>query len=329
MCRQCPRGAPDDPLVVDVDLLSDPHPGVGAGEGAAGDLALLIDLDQDRAIGGPRSRAPTPSAGSRASSSERPSSRRQSSPVMQGSAPASVEHGGRDVDVRRRQVDAMRGALAEVLPGDPDHRRHLDRLLVGQALRLDDPVLAVEEAVVGVEDEGGVVELAPALQDPDQLADPAIGLGDRGGAAAHPPLDRLPLGGADPGQLADVGGLVGDAVLAGGVGGDVNSVGAANRRESAGAGQRAVVADSPRQVIAVGGELVELQVERVVGGGQVPQQSVRPAVQIAGRVAARVVAVHRPELAVDGEVVVAVVEVEQADPVVPARCRGPSRAARL
>ena len=71
----------------------------------------------------------------------------------------------------------------------------------------------------------------------------------------------------------------------------------------------------------MGGELVELQVERVVGGGQVPQQSVRPAVQIAGRVAARVVAVHRPELAVDGEVVVAVVEVEQADPAVPARRR--------
>ncbi len=178
-------------------------------------------------------------------------------------------------------------------------------------------MLAVEEAVVGVEDERRVGELALALQDPDQVADPPIGLGDRGGAAPHPLLDRLSLGGTDPRQLADVGRLVGDAVLAGRIGRDVNAGGAADRGEPPRARQRAVVADAAGEVVAVGRELVELQVEGIGGGGELAHHPIGPPVEVPRRVAARVGPVHRSQVAVDRERVVAVVEVEKADPAVP------------
>ena len=83
----------------------------------------------------------------------------------------------RDVDDRRRQVGVDR-QVADVHPrrdARPAHlERHPDRLLVDVPLDPEDPVLAVEEAVVGGEDDQGVVELAVGAQRVDDLLDALV-----------------------------------------------------------------------------------------------------------------------------------------------------------
>ena len=305
----------DDAVVVDEDLLSAANPGVGAGERSAGDLAALVDLDQDRPIARPRvvagerieQRAPV----------ESPAVARPRARLGSGE----VEQSRGDIDVRGRQADPARRRGVEIAPRDPDHRRDLDRLLVGEPLRLDDPVLAVEEPVVGVEDEDGVGELVVAPEVGDHVPDPAVGLMDRRGPAAHPPLDGVAGLRVDPRQPRDVGGLVGDAALAGGIRRQVNPRQSPDPLEELRPGQGAAGADAAGEVVAVRRELVELQVERPARGRQIAQQIVRPPVQVAGHVLTWAVAADGHRIAVDREVVVAVVEVDQPDPVIPSRRR--------
>ena len=105
-----------------------------------------------------------------------------------------------------------RGA-AEVGGRDPRHQRYAERLVVRVELLKDDPVLAVEQAVVGGEEDRGVVELAEVAKLADHAADPAVDAGQRGERAPPALAKRLDRGLMQQASEGDPGGLVVDRAL--------------------------------------------------------------------------------------------------------------------
>ena len=121
------------------------------------------------------------------------------------------------VEERRREVDVDNGIVhphPRLDAGAADQQRDPRRPLVVAQLAPLDPVLAVEEAVVGGEDDQGVVELAGAAQRVDHLADTRrrrtaatrACSGNDGSSA------RIAIA-ADQRPLADAEGLVGGPAL--------------------------------------------------------------------------------------------------------------------
>ena len=124
--------------------------------------------------------------------------------------------GVRRVDDRRREVgvDRQRVDAHPLRDAGPTHlERHPDRLLVDPHLALGDPMLAVEEAVVGRVDDQRVVELPGRLERVDHLLDAVVHRQQRLQLAAVVALDVDDRAGVQAGTLADRGRLVGDVGL--------------------------------------------------------------------------------------------------------------------
>ena len=120
-----------------------------------------------------------------------------------------VEDGRSEVDVDR--VAGPGPTLPD--PGSADQRRDPDRVLVRKELRTAQPVLALQVAVVRVEDEVGVLHLAGPADLPDDLRDLVVDRLDRAEASAIVVGDLLDLGLGQQRQPAEVDLLVGDVGL--------------------------------------------------------------------------------------------------------------------
>ena len=110
-------------------------------------------------------------------------------PATFGSGPRSRRSSARGRRCRRARRRSRRPD-----PRTADQQRHLARGLVGEQLAELDPVLAVEVAVVGGEDDVGVPELALRPQRVDDPRDLAIDLGQR--------LERPLVARVDPARAA-------------------------------------------------------------------------------------------------------------------------------
>ena len=176
-----------------------------------------------------------------------------------GGGAGEFEDGRRDVDL----LGGLAGRGAGFDPRPADQERQVGGRLVGEELAADQPVLAEEEAVVRGEDDVGVAEAAghpQRVEHPfDAVVDPAQGL------QLLLPVDAVGVlvVEAQVFGFADEAGLVGDVALVepfGAVVGETRAlepVVLAGRR--LGPGRAAEV--------AVGGGVVELQVERLFGRG--------------------------------------------------------------
>jgi hypothetical protein len=89
----------------------------------------------------------------------------------------------------------------------------VDRRLVEQHLSVRDPVLSVEEAVVGREHEQRVAELARRAQLGDDFLDEVVDGEERLGALLVVLADRIRPHGSDHGAVADAARLVRDVGL--------------------------------------------------------------------------------------------------------------------
>ena len=131
-----------------------------------------------------------------------------------GLGPRPLDQGRDEVDVRGRRVDLDPGLTLAAEGGrDPDHERHVRGLLVGESLAGREPMLAVEVAVVGGEDDHRLVELAGGAQRLDELGDPTIDRRQCLEPALVPGPDPRSLGGVQRPLLGDEVGLVGDVAL--------------------------------------------------------------------------------------------------------------------
>ena len=135
-------------------------------------------------------------------SSERPSIPWQPAAVH-GVGVGEVEDRRREVEVGDRLVDLLRRRRAAEVGGrDEGQQRDAQRLLVGVGLLLDEPVLAEQQAVVGGEEDRGVVELAEVRKLADEIGDALVDDGERGERAAPAALQQRLLLGAQPAARA-------------------------------------------------------------------------------------------------------------------------------
>jgi hypothetical protein len=137
--------------------------------------------------------------------------REERDPVFEPARPRvrRVEDRRRVVDVRDelRPVDAVRD------PRAAHEQRHADRRLVDPRLAVDDAVLAVEEAVVGGEEDQRVVELAGLAQRLDDRADGVVDREERLPALLPVLPDRRDLALVEQRAATDEERLVGDVGL--------------------------------------------------------------------------------------------------------------------
>ena len=79
----------------------------------------------------------------------------------------------------------------------------MDRFLIGRELVALDPVLALDPAVVGEEDDQGVAVLVGPLEDPDQLGDMVVDREQGAQPALVVELELMDLGIGHARQLGD------------------------------------------------------------------------------------------------------------------------------